>query len=395
MDKLNPLFENSRMTAKKIAGKLNGEESDRFNQWLNSAEQNRIFFKKIQDKASFFARNEQFESVDTKRAWMKFTEAVGIEGKKKRSLIFLKYAAAVLFPLLIGTMVYWLIYERAGIDQAYTSKILPGAKNAFLVLSSGERIDLGKEKVKAMKEADGTIIKRNNDELNYIRQKGEASGEVLLDKLVVPRGGEYSIVLSDGTKVFLNSMSKLVYPVRFSDDERKVILEGEGYFEVQKDEKHPFIVQVNGMQVQVLGTSFNVKAYQDEQNIYTTLVEGCVSILTGDSTVSQEHTLAPDQQAVFDKGNATVSVQNVDADQYMQWTKGRYVFADQSLDEIMKTLSRWYDFSFHYNDESLKEMRFEGGLNKYESIEPVLDIITRTGKVKVSVKGKEVSFSKI
>jgi ferric-dicitrate binding protein FerR (iron transport regulator) len=137
-----------------------------------------------------------------------------------------------------------------------------------------------------------------------------------------------------------------------------------------------------------------VKAYQDEQNVYTTLVEGSVRINTGEGQLNPEYTLEPDQQAVFDKRNATVSVQNVDAAQYMQWTTGRYIFADQPLDEIMKTLSRWYDFTFRYSDESLKEMRFEGGLNKYESIEPVLDIITRTGKVKVSINGKEVLFLK-
>ncbi len=394
MDKLNPLFENSELIAKKITGKLNGEESDRFDQWLNSAEQNRTFFKKIQDKDNFFSRNEQFENVNTKRAWKKFTEAVATERKKKRSLVFLKYAAAILFPLLIGTIVYWLIYEHPGKDYMQTSEILPGTKSAFLILSSGQKIDLGKEEAEAMKEADGTIIEKNNDELNYNRQQGKAPREILLDELVVPRGGEYSLVLSDGTKVFLNSMSRLVFPVRFSGNRREVTLEGEGYFEVKKNEEHPFIVQVNEMQIQVLGTSFNVKAYQDEQNVYTTLVEGSVRINTGEGQLNPEYTLEPDQQAVFDKRNATVSVQNVDAAQYMQWTTGRYIFADQPLDEIMKTLSRWYDFTFRYSDESLKEMRFEGGLNKYESIEPVLDIITRTGKVKVSINGKEVLFLK-
>ncbi len=394
MDKLNPLFENSGLIAKKITGKLSPEESDRFYQWLNSSEQNQVFFKKMQVQANFYNRNAQFEEVDTNRAWERFAEAVAIKMKKKKSLIFFKYAAAVLLPLLAGTIMYWLIYGHPDKDHMRASEIVPGTKNAILVLSSGQTIDLGKEKAGAMKEADGTIIEKSNDELQYQKQSRHVPEEVLQDELIVPRGGEYSLVLSDGTRVYLNSMSKIVFPVRFSGENRKVILEGEGYFEVQKDEKHPFIVQVNGMQVQVLGTSFNVKAYPDESSAYATLVEGSVKISLGDK-LTRECLLEPDQQAVFDKASAEVTVLNVDAGQYTQWTKGRYVFTDQSLDQIMKTLSRWYDFTFRYSDESLKEMRFEGGLNKYESIEPVLDIITRTGKVKVSVKGKEVSFSKI
>jgi ferric-dicitrate binding protein FerR (iron transport regulator) len=188
-------------------------------------------------------------------------------------------------------------------------------------------------------------------------------------------------------------MSRLIFPVRFPKDERVVILEGEGYFEVQKEEKRPFVVQVNGMQIQVMGTSFNVKAYQDELSIYTTLVEGKVRVNTG-SGPNDQYVLEPDQQAVFDRQKAALSVEQVDAVQYIQWTKGKYIFYNQTLDEIMKTLSRWYDFTYQCNDESIRSMRFEGGLNKYESIYPILDIIGKTGKVEVTVKGKEVIFTK-
>lgn len=389
MNKLNSVFDNSELIAKKLTGRLSEEESDRFQQWLNSSEQNRIFFKKIQDRNKFFSRNEQFENVDAKAAWEKINEVITIEIKRKRVLVFLKYAAVVLLSLLIGTAGYFLVNRPSGDHQI----IQPGTKSAFLVLSNGKKIDLDKEETDVLKETDGTVIKKNNDELHYTKQKRPEQKKVLQDELVVPRGGEYSLVLADGTRVFLNSMSKLVFPVRFSRDKREVVLDGEGYFEVQKDEKHPFVVQVNGIRIQVLGTSFNIKAYQDEPNIYTTLVEGKVRINPGDQS-GNEYTLEPDQQAVFDKSNATVMVRNVDAAEYIQWTTGRYVFTDQPLDEIMKTLSRWYDFNYHYSDESIKTMRFEGGLNKYESIYPILDIISKTRKVKVTIKGKEVLFSR-
>lgn len=393
MNKLHSLFENSELIAKKKTGKLNEEETNRFNQWLNESEQNRIFFKRIQDNRNFFFRNEQFESIDTRLSWNKVARNLVADRKKRNLSVFLKYAAVILFSLLIGTAVYWARYERAGFDRTQVSEISPGTKSAFLVLSDGQKIDLGKERVGALKEADGTLIEKRNDALSYANQQNQISKEVLLDELVVPRGGEYSLILSDGTKVFLNSMSTLSFPVRFSGEKREISLQGEAYFEVQRDENRPFIVKANGMQIRVLGTSFNVKAYQDERNIYTTLVEGSVRINSGGQT-GKEYELRPDQQAVFDRINEMVTVQNVDAGEYIQWTTGRYVFSDQSLDEIMKTLCRWYDFTYRYSDESLKELRFEGGLNKYESIVPVLDIITRTGKLNVSVKGKEVLFSK-
>lgn len=389
MNKLNSVFDNSELIAKKLTGRLTKEESDHFQQWLDSSEQNGIFFRKIQDRHRFFSRNERFEHVDARAAWRKINEAITVEIRKRRFLGFLKYAAVVLLALSIGTTGYFIL-NRPSDDQQI---IQPGAKNAFLLLSNGKSIDLGKEEPGVLKETDGTVIKKSNDELHYTKQERHEEKKVLQDELVVPRGGEYSLVLADGTRVFLNSMSRLVFPVRFSGDKREVFLEGEGYFEVQKDEKHPFVVQVSGMSIQVLGTSFNVKAYQDEPDISATLVEGKVRIKTGDQP-EDAYTLEPDQQAVFDKGNATVTVRNVDAATYTQWTAGRYVFTDQPLDEIMKTLSRWYDFEYHYHDESIKTMRFEGGLNKYESIYPILDIISRTGKVKVTLKGKEILFSR-
>jgi len=390
MDKLDSLFENSGLIAKKIAGKLSEKEFERFNEWLSSSEKNRAFYEKIQDKRNFFARNEQYEYVNTKKAWERFSEKVTIKRKERRMPLLLKYVAAILLPLLISAGIYWMINERSAEED---QNIRPGKRSAFLVLSNGEKIDLSKEDKEALRETDGTVIKKSNDELHYTEHQPSVPKELLQDELIVPRGGEYSLVLSDGTRVSLNSMSRLIFPVRFSGDQRKVTLEGEGYFEVQKDNEHPFIVEVNGMQIQVLGTSFNVKAYQDELHVYTTLVEGKVRIVS-EGRLNDEFVLEPNQQAVFDKSNTSLTINDVDAAQYTQWTAGRYVFADQTLDEIVRTLSRWYDFSYRYGDESLKTIRFEGGLNKYESVYPILDIITKTGKVKVTIKGKEVLFSK-
>ena len=395
MNKMDSIFEDSKLIAKKITGRLTEQEKDLFDHWINGSQQNQKFYKKVQDNHNFLARNEQFESVNTKRAWEEFATKLKIRKRSNTITIFLKYAASILLPILIGTATYYYISRQADLknNAALVADIKPGSRNAILVLNNGENIDLDKQEVATLKEADGTTINKVKDELNYVGNQSEKSKTILQNTLVIPRGGEYSLVLSDGTKVFLNSMSKLVFPVRFSGDKREVTLEGEAYFEVHKDKQHPFVVSVNGMQINVLGTKFNVNAYQDDQNIYTTLVEGKVRI-NSENQQEKEWLLEPDQQAVFDKSDARVKIKNVDAKQFMQWTTGTYTFTDQSLDEIMKSLSRWYDFKYSFNDESLKSLRFEGGLNKYESIEPILDIITRSDKVKYKVEGKEIIFTK-
>jgi len=394
MSRLDSIFEDSILIAKKLTGQLTEQENDLFNQWLQK-ESNRRFFKRIQDNQNFLIRNEQYESVNIKRGWNEFSVALNFHKKKTRLYSLLKYAAVILLPIIIGISVHYYVNHQIEVKNRniQLTSIKPGTRNAILVLDNGQKIDLDKQNMTELKESDGTIINKINDELSYTGNGSVRSKKRLQNIIVIPRGGEYSLVLSDSTKVFLNSMSKLAFPVIFSGGKREISLEGEAYFEVHKDKQHPFIVNVNGMQIKVLGTAFNVKAYTDEQNVYTTLVEGQVIINT-EKQSGKECLLFPNQQAVFDKLNEGLNIRKVDASQYMQWTIGKYVFTDQTLDEIMRSLSRWYDFVYSYSDESIKNLRFEGGLDKYRSIDPIIDIIERTGKVKVMVKGKEIIFMK-
>ena len=378
-----------------MTGQLSGQENDLFEQWLEKSERNRKFFKRIQNGRDFLVRNEQYESVNVKHGWNEFSKAINIQRKRARLHSCLKYAAVILFPVIIVVALHYYVNHQIEIKNRtiQLASIKPGTRNAILILNNGQKVDLDNQKVKALKESDGTIINKIQDELNYAGRQSVKTKKRLQNIVVIPRGGEYCLILSDSTRVFLNSMSKLVFPVRFSGATREISLEGEAYFEVRKDKQHPFIVNVNGMQVNVLGTSFNVKAYPDEKNVYTTLVEGRVAINTGGQS-DEEWLLNPDEQAVFDKSDEGLKIRKVDASQYMQWTIGKYVFTDRTLDEIMRSLSRWYDFTYSYRDESIKDIRFEGGLDKYKSIDPIIDIIERTGKVRVIVKGKEIIFMK-
>ena len=376
-----------------MSGHLDEKES--LEAWLNSATENRQLYNKILDGQNLTERNRLYKNINTIQAWNKVSGLLEVKPKKRILPLVFKYAAAILFPVLLGFAGYWFLNNQPAENVSPFVQIKAGSHNAVLIMANGRNVELSRDSTKNLVEKDGTVIKNSNEELSYAKSSSTDSHKNLLNTLIVPKGGEYSLVLSDGTRLFVNSMSKLVFPVNFSGKRREVtLIEGEAYFEVAKDKSKPFIVTVKGVQVEVLGTSFNIKAYAEDHYTYTTLVEGKVKLNPFDQP-SNVKFIEPDQQAVFNPASSGIVIQDVDAKQIVQWTTGKYSFTNQTLDEIMRTLSRWYDFEYTFDDESLKTVRFEGGLNKYESIDPILDIISKTGKVRVMVKDKEIRFLKI
>ena len=197
----------------------------------------------------------------------------------------------------------------------------------------------------------------------------------------VPRGGEYTLVLADGTTVYLNAESELRFPKQFKGKSRKVYLEGEGYFDVQRDEKQPFVVEVKQVEVRVLGTSFGIRAYTGEANVLTTLVRGRVNVEAGGKQVE----LSPGQQADFNRGNDRLTVTEVDVEQYVSWKDGRLVFDNKPLEFILEELGRWYSFDVFYTNKELKGIPYSLNIKKHEDIAHVLKFIERTGKVKFEI----------
>lgn len=394
MEKMNPLQDIPLLIARSMSGQLDQQEKEALDSWLLGSPKNQLLYERILNEKNFAAHSEIYEGIDTAKAWFRLSPNTASSKKGKTLSLFIRYAAAILLPAMIAISSYWYLNRRPAEVVQPIAAISPGSRSAVLVLANGENVNLTHDFNKKIVEKDGTVINNSHTELNYAGQASAVQKETPSNTLIVPCGGEYNLVLSDGSRVYLNSMSKLVFPVRFNGKSREVTLEGEAFFEVAKDKSRPFIVSIRGMKVEVLGTSFNIKSYPNDNLSFTTLMEGKVKVSSGDQ-LSNINYLEPNQQAVYDPAVSGMIIQEVDAAQMVQWTKGRYTFTNQSLDEIMKTLARWYDFSYKFEDENLKSIRFEGGLNKYESIEPILDIIGRTGKVKVSVKGKEILFSRI
>ena len=394
MEKIYSIIEVSELIARDICGQLNEIEKESLDKWINSSERNQQLYVKLKDGKNISVRNSLYESVDDRHAWEKVSKALNVRSKRRIVTLLFRFAAAIITPIIIGISAYWYLNEKQNTFQQTTSLIQPGNSNAVLIMANGKSVNLANDTTRNLIENDGTIIKNTNEALSYAGQLPDKKKKTLLNTLIVPQGGEYSLLLSDGTRVVLNSMSKLVYPVSFTGKKREITLEGEAYFEVAKDKLRPFIVTIKELQIEVLGTSFNIKAYPDDYQSFTTLVEGKVKLNSGFQTTKVSY-LEPDQQAVYDLSTEGIIIQKIDAQQVTQWITGKYAFTNQTLDEIMKTLSRWYDFNYKFDNESLKNIRFEGGLNKYESIVPILEIINKTGKVSISVKGKEILFSNI
>ena len=394
MKKINSVQDIPVLIARSMSGQLDQQEKEVLEGWLHGSQRNQQLYDRIVSEKNLSAHNTTYESIDTEKAWTKLSQNPVALKKGRTFQLFIRYAAAVLLPSMIAISSYWYLNRHPAEVTRPVAGISPGNKSAILVLGNGENVNLASNANKKILEKDGTVIDNSHTGLNYAGQSSVIVKETPLNTLIVPCGGEYNLVLSDGSKVFLNSMSKLIFPIRFTGENREVALEGEAFFEVAKDKFKPFIVSIRGMKVEVLGTSFNIKSYADDSQSFTTLVEGKVKVSSGNQLADVNY-LQPNQQAVYDASKSAIVIQEVDASQMVQWTKGRYTFTNQSLDEIMKTLARWYDFSYKFEDESLKSIRFEGGLNKYERIDPILDILGRTGKVKVSVKDKEILFSGI
>ena len=277
-----------------------------------------------------------------------------------------------------------------GVEARIKRQILPGGAKAILTLDNGETVYLDENADGRQLQLAGKQIQIDSTTLNYSAADGQVGQSALAyNKIEVPQGGEYTLVLNDGTKVHLNSMSSLRFPLTFEAGKREVELTGEAYFEVNKT-GHPFIVSTQGMQIEVLGTTFNISAYPGEE-YQATLVSGSVKVDTGEG---QSLVLKPSQQASLIPGSGNIQVRTVDTAFYTSWVKGKINFKDQRLEDIMRTLSRWYNIEVDYSDEALKNLRFGCYVNRYEEIAPFLELLEATENIHVKINGKTIIFYK-
>ena len=313
---------------------------------------------------------------------------------QKSRRMTLRWSIAASIILLVGLFVGRTINEVRDMheEQVLVKNVMqPGTSKAILMMADGKEVVLEQGQNLNILLNERVRVATSNRGIVYEEHgKGVVTEEY--NKLTTPVGGEYSLVLSDGTKVFLNADSELKYPVEFSDGKRIVDLKGEAYFEVHKDSLRPFVVRMNGSEVTVLGTSFNVNTYGDDGQIYTTLVNGSVRVSSVKN--GQAEVLKPGMQSVMDVQSGQLTVREVDVEPYVAWREGRFVFRAMTLDLIMRQLQRWYDFEVFYQNSELKDYEFRGVIKRDMDLDKVLSVIKVTTNVDFEVKGKVITIIK-
>lgn len=343
-----------------------------------------------EDKKNLFVRFyrterslEFLEQCDKERAWKRIMQKRAFRRFRTASLWVVTSAACL---ALVAGLLYLSFFTTPSLSDApmaILQKTYPekGGSKALLVLDNGEVVDLTARQGAVAK----TIQNVNGERLIYDNQSVE---KPQYNTLSIPRGGEYQLVLSDGTHIWMNAESSLRYPVSFSGDTREVTLEGEAYFEVAHDEKHPFKVHTALGTIGVLGTSFNVSAYP-QVPVCATLVSGSVAV----STKTSEVMLAPGRQALLDE-DGRIETREVDASFISSWRTGTYLFQNMPLRDIAAQLSRWYDVDIRFRSAALEDIRFTGGIVRDEELAFAVDVIERISSVHFERSGNTVWIMK-
>jgi transmembrane sensor len=298
-------------------------------------------------------------------------------------------AAAIL--LMLGTAVYWMnnishhpMAQKEVVTET-PKDITPGGNKAILTLSNGSKIILDSVADGILaRQGNTSVVKLANGQLSYQEKAGTRTKDVLYNTMSTPRGGQYKLILPDGTQVWLNASSAIVYPTAFAGSERKVQVSGEAYFEVVPNVKMPFKVTVNGVTVNVLGTHFNVNAYGDEATTRITLLEGAIKITKGIAS----SILKPGQQAQVTRNNEIKFSEEVDVEEVVAWKNGLFWFNGVDLPGIMRQLSRWYDIEVQY-EGPIPQRHFTGHVFRYLNLSEVLKILALS-HVHFRIEGKKL-----
>ncbi len=366
--------------------RISEEELGTLYKLLERKEYANIFKSLVKDDYQLKTKNIEFNKKNS----FKLIET-NIE-KTTSSKNLYKYAAAAAILLMVSLAVFWDVRknEKQLVEPITQENTIfePGSNKAILTLEDGSLVKLEKGETFQTKNV-------NVNEKGVVYKAGKSKTKKLVyNYLTIPRGGEYFVKLSDGTQVWLNSETQLKYPVSFNEGKTREVqlVYGEAYFDVSPSTEHngsKFIVVTNSQEVEVIGTEFNIKAYKDETNVYTTLVEGKVSVENKDNNI-HKYNLVPNQQLNFDLKDNKITIAKVDTKKVTSWKNGVFSFDGKELKDIMKVISRWYDVDIVFENKDFESIKFKGNLNKNQSIERILAIMKSSTINNYEIKDKTI-----
>lgn len=375
------LTDKKHLLTKYCEGQLNDHEWQILERWMALSDDNR---SEAQQMLKLYRHNKAAEAYDSISHEEAFRNVLGRVQKSKRRKRFnqiANIAATIVITLGIGSLLFWLSYDKSAEQPriAEQTTITPGSTKATLILGNGEQLILDNYEDSIITSMAGTQIQISDELLSY-QQSQPQKNEI--NVIRTPRGGEYNLLLADGTKVWLNAQSELKYPVAFTGNKREITLSGEAYMEVAHNQNKPFIVHTSKGAIEVLGTSFNIKDYKDEKVMATTLVEGKVRL---SDKKGQTAILKPSMQGVVSANNK-IELKEVDVNLYTSWKDGLFAFRNQTLGQMMQDMSRWYDFKYWFDNKHLKNIRFTGEIERYENPEALLKVLEKTHEVTFEYK---------
>lgn len=368
---------------------LNEEEKRMFEEWKQTSDRNKKFGKviqKLEHQKKILDKHQKQEVV-----FEKVQHHVLQTRRRRRYITWSSCAAGII--LLIGTFSIsrWgnSSKQEKTLDQIYISGLSVTRPSAELILPNGQKRLLDSEKTTVIL-SDSTGEIRTNEKTLIVESNEIKIREPEYYTMNVPLGAEYNLVLSDGTKIYLNAGSTLRYPDQFIGEKREIFLSGEAYFEVAPDSLHPFIVQAEDVAIRVLGTTFNVNAYPEGAWVKTTLVEGRVETLCGNDSFIMK----PGTQVAYNKATQKAAYFPVNTKQFTSWKEGYYEFEDMPLGELMQIFTRWYNINIEFATPEVKDIKFSGRLKRYDDLRPLFKMLEYTRDIRFIVGDDKIVIQK-
>lgn len=377
-----------KIIAKYLTGECGVEEKAELDSWLAEAEENRELMSRLSSGEFLKQAVGDTNRKVRLQTWNRIEDQTTGRRKRKLQLRWVRTVAAVFVLGMIGSSLWLMKNQRKEtLPVEVTEQIHAGTSKAIIELANGQQIFLSRDTTLAL-ENQGIQLINTKDTLNIIGTPSMHTGRTEYHVIRIPRGGEYIARLEDGSMVHLNAGSELKVPVRFEKNSRQVWLKGEAFFDVTPDKNRLFTVHTEKAKISVLGTEFDVRAYEDEKEVITTLVQGMVEVSSGEATGR----LTPGDQARVAK-EGEITTEKVDVYPFIAWKTGRMVFEDVPLEQIMTELQRWYDFEVFYANPDVKTMRFTIDIRKYDDISKILNLMEKMQKVIFTQKGRTVVLS--
>ena len=382
MEKYRESIELAEQITRYLKGELSREEEVELKKRLQMHPEGGVLLARIRDEQVIAAKKELYNSFDLEKSWGKIRK----ETRRKSSHLqyrILWYAAIWAIPFAVAASVWFIRENRKEEHPQYIVDAYFESHKTVLELPGKRRIALDTVENVTKELNEFGVVVDDGKGLDYSRQDSVSEAEVEYHRITVPRGGEYNLRLADGTNVWMFAESEIRFPSRFKGKKREVYLEGEAYFEVHHDPVHPFYVRTKSLDVKVLGTSFNVKAFPNTDVVETSLVEGVVSV--------KNNVLCPNTQAIFHKETGDFSYRKINGDNFRLRKERKFVFEEERLDDILQEMARWYDFEIFYQNPEMANKRFGFKLEKYEHVSSLLRILELTGEVKFLLNGKTLT----